>query len=121
MARPSGKPAYDLNPNRCATCGGPIPYEHRRNKYCSHECEQKDRANLTTLGRPYTSGSNVSASNAKYYAKNREKILAQRQAKRAENLGSRNQYFAERRARLKAEKAAEGFKAIANHKETSDE
>ena len=120
MARPSGKPAYDLNPNRCATCGGPIPYEHRRNKYCSHECEQKDRANLTTLGRPYKGGPDVHAYNTRNYAKRGDVYRATRKAKRAENPGSRNQYFAERRARLKAEKAAEGFNALQS-KETNNE
>ena len=120
MARPSGKPKYDLDPKRCVVCNNPIPYEQRRNKYCSNTCKQIDCAKRTHGG-DYVGGPNISASNAKYYAKNREKILAQRQAKRAENPGARNQYFADRRAKLKAEKAAEGFKAIANHKETSDE
>lgn len=29
---------YDKNPKYCLNCGCKIPYEHRRNKYCSSSC-----------------------------------------------------------------------------------
>lgn len=35
--------AYEANPKLCKECGGPIPYEKRRQTYCSSDCQYKAR------------------------------------------------------------------------------
>lgn len=35
--------AYEANPKLCKECGGPIPYEKRRQTYCSSDCQHKSR------------------------------------------------------------------------------
>ena len=85
MSRQSSRPTYEANPKLCKTCGKPIPFEHRRNKYCSPECanppltpeEQtaKDEANRE-YHRNYraTHRDKKKEENARYYAKNKDKI-----------------------------------------------
>ena len=36
------KEEYNKAPNYCRCCGEPLPYEKRRNKYCSSSCSAKD-------------------------------------------------------------------------------
>lgn len=60
------KKEYYKNPKRCTFCGGPIPYEKQKNKFCSKHCSNTN-TNLTKGGQRLDTREKISSSLLKYY------------------------------------------------------